>query len=132
MIGEDHERRQHPRYPIVLAITLCVEPAKRRTRATLMDLSRGGLFLKSPTKVQLGHLVEVHFRARPAYACHAAGRVVRIMDTRMLQGFGISFERTNANFEKFLEILDKLKPELRTQFLRQVLEKTVDIALISS
>ncbi len=132
MLDNHDERRQHPRFPIVLPVTLCVEPAQRRTRATLMDLSRGGIFLKSPTNVQLGHLVEVHFRARPDYACHATGRVVRIMDTRMLQGFGIGFDRTNENFEKFLSILNKLKPELRTQFLREALEKTVDISLISS
>ncbi len=127
----DTDRRKHPRYPIVLSVTLAIAPSQKRSRATLMDLSRGGLFLKSSMSVELGHAVEVHFRARPSYACHAVGRVVRIMNTRMLTGFGISFEQTNENFEKFLTILDKLKPELRTQFLRQVLEKSVDITLVT-
>jgi hypothetical protein len=136
------ERRQHPRYPIILSVTLAIgpdraspspaDPAPQRSRATLMDLSRGGLFLKSPLAIELGHAVEVHFRARPAYACHAFGRVVRIMTTRMLTGFGVTFDRINDNFDKFLVILDRLKPELRSQFLRQVLDKSVDITLVSA
>lgn len=121
------ERRKHPRYPMELRVTLRLGPKRKRSKAILMDLSRGGMFLRSKQQVDLGRAVDVSFEARPAYACEAKGRVVRTMNTKMLRGFGVSFEETNDNFERLLEIVERLRPDARGEFLRQVLERVVDI-----
>jgi len=128
MLDDFVERRQHPRYPMELRVTLRLGPKHKRSKAVLMDLSRGGMFLRSRQKVDLARPVEVKFEARPSYACHATGRVVRVMDTKMLRGFGVGFEQTNENFERFLEIVERLRPDARVEFLRQVLERVVDIS----
>jgi hypothetical protein len=121
------ERRKHPRYPMELRVTLRLGPKRKRSKAVMMDLSRGGMFLRSRQQVDLGRGVDIKFEARPSYACEAQGRVVRVMNTKMLRGFGVSFDQTNENFERFLEIVERLRPEARAEFLRQVLERVVDI-----
>ena len=120
------ERRKHPRYPIELGVMLRMDQ-RRRSKAVLMDLSRGGMFLRTREPVDLARPVEVSFEARPSYACRATGRVVRVMNTKMLHGFGVSFDETNDNFERFLAILERLRPDARAEFLKQVLERVVDI-----
>lgn len=121
------ERRKHPRYPMELRVTLRMGPKRKRSKAVLMDLSRGGMFLRTRQEVGLAQPVAVKFEARPAYECQAKGRVVRVMNTKMLRGFGVSFDETNENFERFLEIVERLRPDARSEFLKQVLERVVEI-----
>jgi c-di-GMP-binding flagellar brake protein YcgR len=121
------ERRRYPRYPLRLRVVLRLRAQRKKARAILMDLSRGGMLIRTKAELPLGSEVVVSFRARPEMHCEAHGRVVRVLNTKMLQGFGIDFDQRNDIFEKLLTLLARLEPELRQRFLKETIERDLTI-----
>lgn len=100
---------------------------RKKARGIVMDLGRGGIFVKTKAKVELGSELVVCFRARPDMRCEGRGRIARVLNTRMLLGFGIEFEQVNEPFEQLLSILERLDPQLRQQFLKETIERELVI-----
>lgn len=123
----DFDRRQHPRYPLRLRVTLRMRARRKRARAIVMDLSRGGLLLKTKAQLELGGDLVLIFRAKPDMHCEARGRVVRVMDTPVLRGVALGFDDTNETFDQLLTLLEKLPPELRQKFLKDSIERELTI-----
>jgi PilZ domain-containing protein len=123
----DSERRRYDRYAIRLRVVMRLGLERKRVRGTIMDLSRGGMFLQTRHPLRLAQPVEVRFRAHPNMECTATGRVARVFEAKMLRGFGVSFDRTNDTFEKLLTLVERLRPEIRAQFLLEVMEKELEI-----
>jgi len=127
MTGPDSDRRRHDRYAIRLRVVMRVGADRKKARGMIMDLSRGGMFVQTRQQMRLAQPVDLRFRARPDMECSARGRVVRVFETKMLRGFGISFEQLNETFEKLLVLVERLRPEVRAQFLLEVMERELDI-----
>lgn len=121
------DRRRYPRYPLRLRVVLRLRQQRKKARAIVMDLSRGGLFIKTKADLPLGSDVVISFRARPEMLCEARGRVVRVLNTQMLRGFGIDFDERNDIFDKLLTLLERLEPELRQRFLKETIERDLTI-----
>ncbi len=92
-----------------------------------MDLGRGGIFVKTKAQVELGSELVACFRAKPDFMCEGRGRIARVLNTRMLQGFGIEFEQLNEPLDQLLSIIERLDPQLRQQFLKETIERELVI-----
>jgi hypothetical protein len=121
------DRRRFDRYAIRLRVAMRLGHDRKRARGMIMDLSRGGMFVQTRNPLRLAQPVEIHFRARPDMDCSATGRVARVFEAKMLRGFGIDFARINETFEKLLVLVERLRPEVRSQFLLEVMEKELEI-----
>jgi c-di-GMP-binding flagellar brake protein YcgR len=121
------DRRRYPRYPLRLRVVLRLRAQRKKARAILMDMSRGGMLIKTKGELPLGSVVVISFRARPQMLCEARGRVVRVFNTQMLRGFGIDFDERNEIFDKLLTLLERLEPELRQRFLKETIERDMTI-----
>ena len=121
------DRRRFDRYAIRLRVVMRIGRDGSRSRGMIMDLSRGGMFVQTRTPLRLAQPVDIRFHARPDMECTASGRVARVFETKMMRGFGVSFERTNDTFDKLLGLVERLRPEVRSQFLLEVIEKELEI-----
>lgn len=127
MPASPSDRRQHDRYAIRLRVVMRIGKDGARTRGMIMDMSRGGMFVQTRTPLRLAQPVRISFRARPDMQCTAYGRVARVFEAKMMRGFGVSFERTDDTFDKLLGLVERLRPEVRSQFLLEVIEKELEI-----
>lgn len=100
---------------------------RKKARAIVMDLSRGGMLLKTKAQLHLGNDLVLFFRAKPDMHCEARGRVVRVMNTPLLRGIGIGFDDTNETFDQLLTLLERLQPDLRQRFLKDTIERELTI-----
>jgi hypothetical protein len=121
------DRRAHPRYPLRLRVTLRMRTRRKKARAIMMDLSRGGMLLKTKGQLELGSELVLIFRAKPDMVCEARGRVVRVMNTPLMRGLGINFDDTNKTFDQLLTLLERLPTELRQKFLKESIERELTI-----
>lgn len=109
---------------MALPVTLQLGAGRERTSARLLDLSRGGCFLETGAKVDLGRTATVTFVVRPAQSCTARGTVVRLQAST---GFGVQFEEANDAFRVFVRDLASLRPELRPEFVANVVAPEIRI-----
>jgi hypothetical protein len=108
-----------------LPITLTFGAKRDAIAATLLDLSRGGCFLRTEADIRLGGVATVTFVVRPAQSCTARGSVVRLQTG---SGFGVRFEEANDAFRAFVRDLASLRPELRPDFVANVVSPEMRIA----
>lgn len=117
--------RRHPRIRVDLAAKL--EAAGEPRRATVADLSRGGLFCASDPAPEVGTPVTLRFRLLSQLDCQAVGRVVWRGCLGDLDGFGVAFDDTSRHMATFTSSLTSMPPKLRTIYLAGVIAPTITI-----
>lgn len=118
------ERRRHPRYRVDLPMTvvLAAAPGDAFT-GELQDLSAGGCFLRTTLPRDDFGNAALSFH-RGLRAPMVAGRVVRRVTN---QGFAVSFDRPGPELERLVFTLGALAPELRSEFLADFLDASVEV-----
>ena len=120
-----NERRRHPRAPLKVPVYLF--PLNRPpVPAELSDISNGGLCVRTPLKIPLEQGVVLEFALRSGAQCSASGKVVR--PNRDPSGLGVQFEQANDQMLQFVSDLGALRPELRSEFIAQVLDPKIHIS----
>jgi len=126
-IGPIHpprDRRAHPRYHVRLPINLRIE---RWSPAILIDLSRGGLWLRTRARSPLGNSVRVSLECHAGLSCAHDGRVVRALMMPQIGGFAVRFATDDAMHELF-DAVETLPQRSRTAFLATELAPRIVIA----
>ena len=118
------ERRRHPRYRVDLPMTVLLAADPHAAFAgELQDLSVGGCFLRTSLPHEEFANAALAFR-RELRAPLVGGRVVRRVASL---GFAVSFERTGPELERLVFTLGALAPELRSDFLADFLDASVEV-----
>lgn len=123
--GADNKRR-HPRVAIELRASLRDEAAT--SRASLLNVARGGVFVATARPPEIGRQVQVRFRMLATRVCEASGKVVWRTATDGSGGFGVEFERTNHDMDCFLRSIANLPARLHAIYLADVLDPQITVA----
>lgn len=121
------EQRNHPRYQIKLPVNLHGE---RWSRALLVDLSRGGMWLRANASEPVGQRLAITMRRYGAdedAVCTAHGRVVRVSSTPRASGYAVEFDRNDPNLDALLDAAEALPPRDRSVYLSTELRPTLEI-----
>lgn len=121
----DAERRQYPRLPLNLPLTLVLADGSEPVRGRLRDISQGGCFFTAAFGARKEGRVTMDFVVLPSSICNATGRVVRGQGG---EGFGVEFGAVNPELQKFVDELRDASPGERHQVLSRVLDPEIHIA----
>jgi PilZ domain-containing protein len=118
------DRRLHPRYALRLPINLRLE---RWSPAVLVDLSRGGMWLRTRARSPLGSPVRIEMHRRAGGDCAPAGRVVRALLMPGIGGFAVHFEAGGA-LDPLFDAAETLPDTHRISFLATELAPRIEIS----
>jgi c-di-GMP-binding flagellar brake protein YcgR len=119
------ERRQYPRLPLNLPMTLVLADGSEPLQGSLRDISQGGCFFTARSGVKTEGRVTMDFVVLPRSICNATGRVVR---GRSGDGFGVEFGAVNSELQKFVDELSSASPAQRASVLSRVLDPEIHVA----
>jgi len=119
------ERRQHPRLPLNLPVTLVLASGAEQMHGQLRDISQGGCFFTSSAIVRRDGRVTMDFVVLPRSICNATGRVVRDEGG---SGFGVEFGAINTELQEFVNELSAAAPSKRADVLARVLDPEIHLA----
>jgi c-di-GMP-binding flagellar brake protein YcgR len=119
------ERRQYPRLPLNLAMTLVLADGSEPLQGRLRDISQGGCFFTARSGVKPEGRVTMDFVVLPRSICNATGRVVRGEGD---DGFGVEFGAVNSELQRFVDELGSAPPEQRSAVLSRVLDPEIHVA----
>lgn len=106
--------------------------AERWSRAILVDLSRGGMWLRANPAETVGQRVQVKMRryAVNHEVCTAEGRVVRVSSMPRVGGFAVEFDHNDTNLGRLLDAAERLPPRDRNAFLATELRPTLELTRV--
>jgi c-di-GMP-binding flagellar brake protein YcgR len=119
------ERRQYPRLPLNLPLTLVLADGSEPLQGRLCDISQGGCFFTARCGVREEGRVTMDFVVLPRSICNATGRVVRGQGGN---GFGVEFGAVNPELQRFVDELCAASPDERQQVLSRVLDPEIHVA----
>jgi hypothetical protein len=119
------ERRQHPRLPLNLPVTLVLASGAEQMHGQLRDISQGGCFFTAGVGVKREGRVTMDFVVLPRSICNATGRVVRDENGH---GFGVEFGAVNMELQQFVDELSAAAPNERADVLARVLDPEIHVA----
>lgn len=116
-------KRRHPRVPVKLLATLLPGPDAENIAVEVGNFAPGGIFVKAANPLLPGSIIEVSFRMIANRVCKAKGRVAWNGDA----GFGIAFDDTNEDMDRFTAQLLELSPHLHRFYLADVLDPELQV-----
>jgi len=119
------ERRQYPRLPLDLPVTLVLADGSDPLKGKLLDISQGGCFFTADFGARRDLRVTMDFVVLPRSICNATGRVVR---DQKGGGFGVEFGAINPELQEFVDELGAASAEDRPRVLSRVLDPEIHIA----
>jgi len=118
------ERREYPRLPLNLPLTLMLSGTADPVRGRLRDISQGGCFVTVDSGIGRDGRITMDFVVLPRAICNATGRVVRDQGQ---DGFGVEFGATNEALQKFVARLEGASPTEREAMLARVLDPEIHV-----
>ncbi|MCG8420472.1 MAG: PilZ domain-containing protein [Proteobacteria bacterium] len=100
-------------------------PGDLRMLVEVGNLAPGGVFVRAEQSPPVGSEVELGFRMLANRTCTARGHVA----WRGESGFGISFDETNEDMERFARQLIALPVHLHSVYLADVLDPELRVSL---
>ena len=119
------ERRQHPRLPLDVPLTLVLAGSDESVRGRLRDISQGGCFFSARSDLRYEGRITIDFVVLPRAICNATGRVVRDHGG---DGFGVEFGAVNDAFRKFVTRLEAASTSEREVVLARILDPEIHLA----
>jgi hypothetical protein len=118
------DRRNHGRVPVGLTIVATFEGAARwiETDAELVDVSVGGMALRTDRRPRPGDRVSFELRLPGEQACTAAGRVVA---RRAGGACAVAFDAMTESMRRLLVALTDAAPELRRGLLAELVRPAI-------
>jgi hypothetical protein len=111
------ERRREPRLAAKLPVTLTFRDgaaAWTEADSELIDVSRGGMFVRSDRLPRAGDAIVLRLTAPVEGRCAAAGSAVR---TDPRGGFGMQFDRISPELARLVRELARAEPGARSATL---------------
>jgi len=89
----------------------------------LVNISLGGLSFEARADLAIDDELRFTLRVVPDKVCRGVGRVLRSSES----SFGVEFRDINEPMREFVADLLRLRDELRTDFLRRVVNPMIDV-----
>ena len=119
--------RKYIRVDVNMTIMLRATSEPGLSEAKLVNVARGGIFVGMGNPPEIGRRVSLRFHILNTRVCEATGTIVwRNLDSNN-SGFGVCFNKTNLAMDVFTRSLSTLPPKLRSVFLADVQESTIEV-----
>ncbi len=98
------------------------------TDGLLLDISIGGLYMRSRAKVLLGATASLSFSHRTFGPCVAKGLVERVSQVPRLRGFAIHFNEITESYKTYIEELEARTALDRHAIIAKMFDTTITVS----
>ena len=122
------ERRESRRYRLRLPVNVRLTAKRRWSSAILIDLSSGGIQLRTRARLTVGSNVTLRLRSYDGEDFEVKGQVLRAPCIPLPGGFVIRFDAHNRELEPLFSEALKLPENDRAPFLASEIRPHIEVA----
>lgn len=126
-ITDPHDRREFPRYQLRLPVNICMVHRRRWSTGVLIDLSAGGLQLRTRARLAVGNTVGLRLLDYERRPYEMEAMVVRTPCIPIPGGLVMRFRAKTTGLESLFEQARELPEPDRAAFLAAELRPHVEL-----